>query len=79
MRRESLEVRSGSDWTISGKKVEIEDALTRVQPVRSLVFRTLDTRFSKCSTYFPATRHLVKCGNDRELGTGHIPGFFGGK
>ena len=36
MYHELLEMERKLDWTMMRKKVEIEDALTRVQPVRQL-------------------------------------------
>jgi len=44
MYQELLEMERKLDWTVMRKKVEIEDALTRVQPVcklSSLRFRTV--------------------------------------
>jgi len=37
MYQELLEMERKLDWTVMRKKVEIEDALTRVQPVRRLL------------------------------------------
>jgi hypothetical protein len=77
MYQELLEVERKLDWTMTRKKVEIEDALTRVQPVRQLSFFISERRFHDPdvsryhghSGYSLATRFPAKCGNNRKLAT----------
>ena len=75
MYQDLLEMERKLDWTMMRKKVEIEDALTRIQPVRQLNSLHFWIRFShSCvsryhgrSGYFSATRFPAKYGNSRKL------------
>ena len=77
MYQELLEMERKLDWTMMRKKVEIEDALTRVQPVRHSAllasqrcFHIPDmSRYHERSGYSSATRFPVKCGNNRKPAT----------
>lgn len=59
MYQELLEMERKLDWTVMRKKVEIEDALTRVQPVRQLCSLHLWTAFLLfCYAQVPRTLRI---------------------